>query len=487
LIALFGPEAAPFLAKAIGVGCAGASLALACALSRRLAAEDSRLACLADVAGVLAAGVLAVSPSLAVNSMSGLETTLFGALLVAGTWLGTESIVSGRWRGAGVAFAAAALTRPEGAMVFAAYGMAQAASVWWAALVGSGSAARELARRSNARQLLLDGVIVTAAVLAHLAFRMIAYDGEMLPNTYFAKIGGALNSAPPRLYVHQGLAIPFGGTVGVLVAVAGMLLKPSGLRLALPAMAVVAAGATAPFITGSDWMYGWRLTAPYLPIAASLVAVGWCAMAASLAPARIRRIASVALLAVVPLLWLHQDRYRAFFHRVLRTERATVAQPDEALADWLRFEVAKPGDFVALTDIGEVGFRCIDQRILDLSGLTDRDIAKAPGGFLEKRYDPQYVLDKRPRFVALLFFQPQPEGSVAPQMDSWKMLDFERRLFSQVEFQQWYTKSPEPGDEPADWRLALQRRVGAARVFERRKRGMIELYAVFERLDRQRL
>jgi hypothetical protein len=67
------------------------------------------------------------------------------------------------------------------------------------------------------------------------------------------------------------------------------------------------------------------------------------------------------------------------------------------------------------------------------------------------------------------------------------MLDFEHRLFSEAEFQQWYTKAPEPGDEPADWRLALQRRVGASRVFERRKRGMIELYAVFERLDRQRV
>jgi hypothetical protein len=100
--------------------------------------------------------VLAVSPSLAVNSMSGLETTLFGALLIAGTWLGTQSIVSGRWRGAGMAFAAAALTRPEGAMAFAAYVVAQAISTWWPVLVGDGSAAREAARSGMARQILPD-------------------------------------------------------------------------------------------------------------------------------------------------------------------------------------------------------------------------------------------------------------------------------------------------------------------------------------------
>ncbi len=379
-----------------------------------------------------------------------------------------------------MAFAAAALTRPEGAMVFAAYGVAAAVSTCWPALGGGCTVEREVAGRGTSRLVLFDLVIVTVTVLAHLAFRMLAYDGEVLPNTYFAKIGGALNSAPPPSYVYHGLAIPFGGTVGVLVAVAGILLRPSRLRLALPAIAVVVAGATAPFITGSDWMYGWRLTAPYLPVAASLVALGWCGAVASLAPARFGRVASVALLAVVPLLWLHQDRYRSFFHSVLRTGRTTVAQPDEALADWLRFEAAKPGDFVTL------GYRCIDQRILDLSGLTDRGIAKAPGGFHDQRFDPRYVLAKHPRFVALLFFQPQPEDS-DPEMGSWRMLDFEHRLFSEVEFQQWYTKAPEPGDEPADWRLALQQRVGATRAFERQKRGMIELYAVFERLDRQRL
>jgi len=395
--------------------------------------------------------------------------------------------VSGRWRAAGVAFAAAALTRPEGVIVFAAYVVGQLASTWWPTLVGGGSAAREAARSGMARQILPDVAIVSAVVVAHLAFRVIAYDGELLPNTYFAKIGGALNSAPPGLYVYHGLAIPFGGVIGVLAALVGMLLTPSCLRLALPAIAVVVAGATAPFITGSDWMYGWRLTAPYLPVASAVVAVGWGCLAASLAPARFERATSVALLAVVPILWISQDRYRSFFHSVLTTERTTVAQPDEALADWLRFEAAKPGDVVALTDIGEVGYRCIDQRVLDLSGLTDRKIAKARGGFLEKSYDPQYVLDKRPRFVALLFFQPQPGGSGTPQMDSWKMLEFERRLFSHTDFQQWYVKSPQPGDEPTDWRLALQRRVGATRTFERRKRGMIELYAVFERRDRQRL
>ena len=123
-----------------------------------------------------------------------------------------------------IAFAAATLTRPEGAMAFAVYVVAQAISTWWPVLVGGGSSAREAARSGMGRQILPDVAIVSAVVAAHLAFRAIAYDGELLPNTYFAKIGGALNSAPPRLYVYHGLAIPFGGAIGVLAALAGILL-----------------------------------------------------------------------------------------------------------------------------------------------------------------------------------------------------------------------------------------------------------------------
>ncbi len=35
-------------------------------------------------------------------------------------------------------------------------------------------------------------------------------------------------------------------------------------------------------------------------------------------------------------------------------------------------------------DIGIIGYECIDQRILDITGLTDRYIAQSPGEFLDK-------------------------------------------------------------------------------------------------------
>ena len=61
------------------------------------------------------------------------------------------------------------------------------------------------------------------------------------------------------------------------------------------------------------------------------------------------------------------------------------------------------GDTVALMDIGIVGYLADGLRILDITGLTDRHIAKSPGAFLLKQYDPAYLFGKRPEIVVLTF------------------------------------------------------------------------------------
>ena len=104
VIAVGGEGAAATGAKIIGVVCGGLSLAAAFALCVRLQRDEAdRLP--SWTAGVLAAGAIAVSPSYAVNSMSGLETTLFGLCITSGVLLGAISAQQGSWRGAGVAFA----------------------------------------------------------------------------------------------------------------------------------------------------------------------------------------------------------------------------------------------------------------------------------------------------------------------------------------------------------------------------------------------
>ena len=70
------------------------------------------------------------------------------------------------------------------------------------------------------------------------------------------------------------------------------------------------------------------------------------------------------------------------------------------VATFLR-EHGRPGDTVALMDVGIIGYES-GLRVLDISGLTDRDVAHAPGGFLEKDYPVETLLARAPRFFVLV-------------------------------------------------------------------------------------
>jgi hypothetical protein len=71
----------------------------------------------------------------------------------------------------------------------------------------------------------------------------------------------------------------------------------------------------------------------------------------------------------------------------------SLRREQQAAAQWVRRSGVRS---VALVDIGELGFRA-DVAILDLAGLTDRAIARAPGGHLDKRFDLGYVFaEQRP-------------------------------------------------------------------------------------------
>ncbi len=217
IIALGGEAAASIGAKTIGVLCGGLSLVAAFILFLRLNGGESggkdQDGDWYWLGGVLAAGLIAVSPSYALNSMSGLETTLFGLCITAGVLLGTIGAQRGAWNGAGIAFAAGVLTRPEGIALFAVY---------WCAHVASLLVTSRLA--SLKRQLFIDAAIVVVVFAGQLVFRWIAYDGEWLPNTYYAKAGGfwAFDAWP---YVRDGILMPLGGALGLVIAVVGYLLR----------------------------------------------------------------------------------------------------------------------------------------------------------------------------------------------------------------------------------------------------------------------
>ena len=482
VIAIGGETAALPVAKALGLLGGAAALVLVYATAQVLARGEAA-AGTAQAAGLLGAALSAASPGFAQNSTTGLETTLFAALIGAGVCLGIRTVGDRRWHGAGVAFGAALLTRPEGAAVFASFWCVAAVSVLRPTLKRMRATAPRgvgLAAAIVREPLVIDALTVAGVFLAHLAFRFLAYDGEWLPNTYFAKVGGYWKVSPVA-YLRAGLLAPLLGPVGVVAALAGLALARPAWGRTLAAASIPATGAALLFFAGTDWMPGHRLTMPYLPLAALVVASGWVGLANAI-PARWRWrswVASGAIVALVFVAFLSQSKERALLRNWVRVRAEGYVTGHQALAAWLRRNAA-PGSSVALMDIGLVGYLCPDLRILDVTGLTDRHIAKSPGVFLRKEYDPAYVFDRRPDFIVLVLKAPGDSSRPPPPDTAWRCWSsVEERLAQAREFARYTRRDPQP---PADdWKGILAWKFGAERVFEHRHPGLYYLLAVFRR------
>jgi len=132
---LGGEAAVPVAAKAMGVASGVGSLLVAWALVRSILGGSAALHRYASAIGVGAAALVVASPAYAVNSTSGLATTLFGFLLILGVYLSIRGEERGSWCGAGIAFAGLILTRPEGVFLFAGPGLETARPLHHTALV----------------------------------------------------------------------------------------------------------------------------------------------------------------------------------------------------------------------------------------------------------------------------------------------------------------------------------------------------------------
>ncbi len=232
-------------------------------------------------------------------------------------------------------------------------------------------------------------------------------------------------------------------------------------------------------------MIGWRFSAPYLPLLSLTLAFGWV-RATGLGGRRRERLAT-ALLVIVPLAWFVQGEVRGRLGEYVAVKAAGYRNGHGAVADWLLDGRVEPGDSIALMDIGIISFECIEQRVIDITGLTDRTIARSPGGFLKKEYDPDYVLDQEPEAIVLAFVvagdpatPPSPEAPVFP----WSAL--EKRMASHPDFDRYYraagdSRSGRAGATPGDWRTGLADRLGAERVFLHDDPEVHYLLAVYRR------
>jgi hypothetical protein len=373
------PRVAPMLTAIAGLGC----LVL---VARRHAESEGRdrVAPRDLVAPVL----LGSAPAFAYWSVGALETIPYALLLtVAARQHALERSRGGGWASAAW-LGVAGLVRPETPLVAAALAVDRARSL------GVTAAGRWVG-------------VVAAVVGPFLAFRRL-YFGDWLPNTYYAKAGAPFSVLVARGWGYLGACLSsivpsFGSSniavVGLGALVLAALLVFAWRRPALhPEALVVLAVAAAIVLEGGDWMVLDRFWVPALPCLAVIAAAALFSLSswhrAGAAAAILLAAATVGSGIATGLrerdggqgLLVNALGYRHAHREIARllSERATA------------------GDAVALMDVGMIGWYADRLRVFDITGLTDRDIAHAPGDFLDKRFPVADLLARDPRFIVLV-------------------------------------------------------------------------------------
>lgn len=391
--------------KVIGAASAAATVVLLARAPRFLDGNS-------PAGGAAAAVLYASSTSVALWSMSALE----------GCWLAFLSLaaflVFHRGRGkrstrdlaiASALFAVAALTRPEGHLLYAV------------------AAAFEIARAARARSLDRAGLAflgIAPVVLApYHAFRWATF-GSLVPNTFLVKASSGPEAwAVGVTSVGDWLAFGAQGPMLALAVLAAFALRP---RSAPRLHALVVVGLFLLYLlrVGRDEMKHFRLLLPSLPLLCLLAGQGLAWLAERVPRERLRMpllAGAVVGLAAIGVVY-------TLGHRRETTYLARSEQSFQALGRHLESQ-ARPGDACIFQDMGAAPWIAKSVRFVDPIGIVDPSIARLtarfrlspflrasrasrPGGARDlARFDElarDYLLGRRTRWAAFVAYVPKP-------------------------------------------------------------------------------
>jgi hypothetical protein len=357
---------------AMGLAAAGLAVLTTGLLAARLLPER------AGPAAALAGLLLAADPQAALEAVEGLETSLHMAIVaVVALRLGRElagPLGPRAHLGSGALLAVLCLSRPEAPLL--------AAGLHFGLIAGA-------ARRGTARAALVRAVVAAGPavllVLGLTAFRL-AYYGEPLPNTFYAKTGGAaLERGLGYLAVHlQDHPVQWGAAVIGLVALRG---RPLGQALAGATLAQLAYVAW----VGGDFKPTGRFVMPVLPLMAALGAAGLL-QSRPLGRPRVLALLGAALVVRSVQVYGVCAEWADIRHANMESRRT--------LGLFLR-DSLPPDTLIAIHSAGAVPYYA-GLPTIDMWGLTDHHIARAPvpdfgqGMAGHERGDPAYVFGREP-------------------------------------------------------------------------------------------
>lgn len=375
-----------FGAKVLGVFCHAFSIVAAAGLAVELVQPKHRAS---RIAAAAAAGLLAVSLPASFWPITGMETTFYGAMILATYWrLAVELRDPDRAPWSALIAALTAITRPEAPIVVLGAWLARA----WAG-------------RRDLKKLGVWMGIFFVPTVGYLLFRL-AYYGYPLANTFYQK-GHAGTLDALSLYLRPWLSIE--APIAVLGLLGAACLAAARRQRAWPALLGAAGGAFFVVWVSWDWMDNQRFIVPVLPLWVMCISAGAALLAEALSGTlRWAVVAVVGLLVVgqasqsVPL--LRTDMDGAMVVKIPRTEDMVL--PKALTAGWIghgevpvwAMEAVPPDGSIAFTDIGMLGW-VADWVIVDLAGLTDEHTSGASG--LDWPGRAAYLGERAPDFIIL--------------------------------------------------------------------------------------
>jgi hypothetical protein len=355
----------------------------------------------------LAVGLCVVDNSFSVWAVLGLEVHLLALFMLLALWAsGTRSRFG--WLGLGLSLLGAHLTRPD-------------AGLFCTVLLGNQLLEAGLEHRRGLRAESRSHVFSTLGAAAiwiagyalyfYLRYR---YYGQLLPNTFYLKLGGPIDAWQRGLsYLHGFLNER--AWVPLLALLAGLSVRTPAVRALLiynllHALYVV--------YVGGDFFAGHRFFVPEIPQLALLCAVGAAALwdiaqhprvATTLRQIEVTSDRLLGAMCVGGACLLGAVLQRGLVLGPLKGE--VLAWGDDLsrqtrLFKWLG-EQAPPGASIATSLIGHTGFYS-SARVIDMFGVIDPTIAKrhvpnfgkGKAGH-EKMAAPEEAMAKHPTFVPL--------------------------------------------------------------------------------------
>lgn len=359
---------------------------------------------------LIAVILVASNGSFAYWTLSGMETGLFGFLITAGVYLYLKENKAGSSHNfsvplSSVVFLLAALTRPEGNLIFAITVLHKIIiTVKSKSIVGE-SKVKLLVSGNNFKWL---GLYLIPALI-FMAWRY-SYYGYLLPNTFYAKTGSSWEYYQAGLDYFWGFVKSYGG-YGALVALTLLTLRnKERFYENLYLLMIFFIFSVYVIFVGGDVLRPNRFFIPVLPVFYILVQEGLSQLITIID--RKKTLAYGAILGLAFTFAFSYYTYKNEYEQIKRyseLEKGLVEKMRIA-GEWLKNKQILTGRplVTAATTIGAISYYS-EVTLIDMLGLTDKEIAHNPKpipeisskevGWRERNYNVEYVLSRKPDYI----------------------------------------------------------------------------------------